>query len=103
MASYSRDYGVSDEPVVTIFVLISIISIFWTMNMTRGILTVGVTGMLYVVFLGAVAERARLHMLMSRIIRVYIGSALVMCGFGACAVFCGYGLMHRPRCSAQGV
>ena len=75
--------------VVTIFVLISIMSIFWTMNMTRGILTVGVTGMLYVVFLGAVAERARLHMLMSRIIRVYIGSALVMYGLALVQFFAG--------------
>ena len=75
--------------VVTIFVLISIMSIFWTMNMTRGILTVGVTGMLYAVFLGAVAERARLHMLMSRIIRVYIGSALVMCGLALVQFFAG--------------
>jgi hypothetical protein len=57
--------------VVTIFVLISIMSIFWTMNMTRGILTVGVTGMLYVVFLGAVGAGTTTYVNVSNYPRVY--------------------------------
>jgi D-alanyl-lipoteichoic acid acyltransferase DltB (MBOAT superfamily) len=80
--------------VVEVFVVISLLGLMWTMNLTRGILTAGVTGMLYGIFLGAMAERVRLKQLLPSIVRVYLYSALVMCGlaivqfFSICFNFC---------------
>ena len=75
--------------VVEVFVIISLLSLVWTMNLTRGILTVGVTGILYVIFLGAMAERVRVKRLLPKIVRIYLYSALVMCGLAVAQFFAG--------------
>lgn len=75
--------------VVEVFVVISLLGLMWTMNLTRGILTAGVTGMLYGIFLGAMAERVRLKQLLPSIVRVYLYSALVMCGLAIVQFFAG--------------
>lgn len=75
--------------VVGVLMLVSLASLLWTINLTRGVLTAGVTGMLFTVFLGAMAERGRLCQLMLKIIRVYLYSALAMCGVALVQFFAG--------------
>lgn len=62
------------------FVVLSVLSLLWTMNLTRGVLTVGVTGLLCLVFLGAMADQNRLKKLTPKIVKVYLWSAVAMCG-----------------------
>lgn len=72
-----------------LLIVLMTLSLYWTMNLTRGLLTVGVTGMLYVVYVGALAERVRITRLLPRIVRVYLYSALVVCGLAVVQFFAG--------------
>lgn len=58
----------------------SVATLFWSVNPTRSLLTSGIIGLLYLVFLGAVAERKRIAKLLPRLAKIYIVSALVMSG-----------------------
>lgn len=60
------------------FVGLSFVTLFWTPNLTRGILTLGLIGLLYLVFLAAVAEWKRLKKLLPDIATVLVASAVVM-------------------------
>lgn len=64
--------------VVGIFVLTSGVSIFWTSNIVRGLVTIGVIGLLYVVFLASLSDRDQLRRLIPLLFRLYIASALLM-------------------------
>ena len=75
--------------VVSLFVAVSALSLLWTVNQTRGLLTIGVTGMLYVIFLAAVAERRRLMKILPLIIRVYLWSTIIMCTLAMVQFFAG--------------
>jgi hypothetical protein len=60
------------------FVVISALSILWSSNQSRGILTLGVIGMLFLVFLASIAEQKRLVKLLPALTSIFIASALVM-------------------------
>ena len=63
---------------VEVFVLISLASLFWTLNLTRGVLTIGVMGLLYLVYLGMLAKKDRLAKLAPLLAKVYLASAVAM-------------------------
>lgn len=63
---------------VEVFVLISLASLFWTLNLTRGVLTIGVMGLLYLVYLGMLAKKDRLAKLAPLLAKFYLVSAVVM-------------------------
>jgi hypothetical protein len=60
------------------FVAIMALSLFWTPNITRGILTVGVAGLLLIVFLGSLMVRDRLKRLIPALTKLFLISAVVI-------------------------
>jgi hypothetical protein len=60
------------------FVGLSVLSLLWTQNFTRGVLTVGMLGLLYLVFLAVLAEQERLKKLLPLLGWVLVGSAVVV-------------------------
>lgn len=70
-------------------VIIALASLLWTANLTRGVLTVGVTGLLFLIFLAALAEKEDLGRMMPKIVRVYLWGALVMCALATVQFFAG--------------
>lgn len=71
------------------FVAVSLISLFWTPNLTRGILTLGVVGLLYLVFLAALAEQKRLKKLLPELATVLVVSAVIVSVFAFLQVIAG--------------
>lgn len=63
---------------VTSFVALLGLSLLWTPNLTRGLLTYGVLGTLYVIFLASITDAQRLIKLIPAITNIYIASAVVM-------------------------
>ncbi len=63
---------------VTLFVLFSGLSIFWSTNRTRGVLTLGVIGLLYAIFLGGIANILKLKKLLPTLARLLILTAIIM-------------------------
>lgn len=63
---------------VTTFVVVSVVSLLWTPNLNRGILTFGLLGVLYLVFLSAKANVAKLNRLIPALINLFIISAVFM-------------------------
>ena len=55
-------------------------TVLWSLNATRGFLTAGIIGVLYLIFLGFVARRQQLVKLAPRLIKLTVGSAVVMSG-----------------------
>lgn len=58
-----------------VFVVLSALSLLWTPNIKRGILTVGIVGLLYLVLLAALAERGRLKKLLPVLSKMLVISA----------------------------
>lgn len=63
---------------VTGFVVVSALSIIWSPDRTRGVLTLGVIGMLYLIFLAAFAAAGTLKKLLPALPRIFIGTAVLM-------------------------
>ncbi len=63
---------------VSVFMVVSGLSILWSANSKRGVLTFGVMGMLYLVFLATMAQKERFRALLPTLERVFIASAVVM-------------------------
>lgn len=63
--------------ILTAYVAWSAMTIVWSANRLRGVLTVGVLGLLYLIFLAAWAERAKLRQLIPIMANLMIGSAVV--------------------------
>ena len=63
--------------ILTAYVAWSAITIVWSVNRLRGVLTVGVLGLLYLIFLAAWAERAKLRQLIPIMANLMIGLAVV--------------------------
>lgn len=72
-----------------LFAVISSLSLFWTMNPVRGVLSVGVLGMLTFIFYGALALEGRFVKIVPKIVKVYIFSAVVACGLAIVQFFAG--------------
>lgn len=64
--------------IVTIFVLLATVGLLWGSNLTRGVLTIGVIGMLFVVFLASIAKAEQLKRSLPALARLVIVSAVVM-------------------------
>ena len=65
---------------VTGFVALSGISLFWTSNDTRGSLTYGVIGLLFAILLGAVAKAQDIKKITPQLVRVTLATACIMTG-----------------------
>jgi len=63
---------------VTSFVVVSGMSLLWTPNFTRGLLTFGVLGTVYLIFLASLADVKRLKKLIPAITNIFLASAVVM-------------------------
>lgn len=61
---------------VSTFVGLSLLTLLWTPNLTRGVLTAGLIGVLYVIFLAALVERDRLKKLLPVLSQLLVVSAL---------------------------
>lgn len=75
--------------IVGSFVLLSVVSLLWTPNLTRGVLTVGIVGLLYLIALAALAERERLKKLFPTLGAVLVGSAVVVSALSLLQVVAG--------------
>ena len=63
--------------ILTAFLLWSLLSIIWSPNRLRGVLTGGILGLVYLIFLAAWAERVRLRQLLPTLAKLLVGSAAV--------------------------
>ena len=71
------------------FFIISSISLLWTANLTRGILSTGILGMLLLVFLGALSLKKKFINLVPKIIKIYLISTFIICGLAVLQFFAG--------------
>jgi hypothetical protein len=60
------------------FILLGLISLAWTPNIIRGVLTVGVGGLLYIVLLACLARARELKQLLPALVKLYVVSAVAM-------------------------
>ena len=63
--------------ILTAFLLWSLLSIIWSPNRLRGVLTGGILGLVYLIFLAAWAERVRLRRLLPTLAKLLVGSATI--------------------------
>lgn len=75
--------------IVGSFVLLSALSLVWTPNLTRGILTVGIVGLLYLIVLATLAERERLKKLLPTLGTILVSSAVVVSVFSLLQIVAG--------------
>jgi hypothetical protein len=80
------------DPAVSLgstFVGLSVLSLLWTPNVTRGVLTVGIVGLLYLVLLAALAERERLKKLLPNLSKILVISAAAVSALAFLQVIAG--------------
>ena len=63
--------------ILTAFLLWSLLSIIWSPNRLRGVLTGGILGLVYLIFLAAWAERVRLRQLLPTLAKLLVSSAVI--------------------------
>ena len=80
---------VRSAQLVTFFVFVSAVSVLWSANATRGILTFGLIGVLYAIFLATIADQKRLRTIVPALSRILIFSAVVMSVLAFVQVFAG--------------
>ncbi|MDR0957099.1 MAG: O-antigen ligase family protein [Candidatus Nomurabacteria bacterium] len=61
------------------FVIWNLISLLWTENLTRGILTCGIVGILWLIFLATIVEKEKMRKILPALVKIFIASAVVMC------------------------
>lgn len=64
---------------ITIFAFWSILTALWSVNFLRGLLTAGIIGLIYLIFLAAWLERARLRKILPKMISLLIVTSVVAC------------------------
>lgn len=74
---------------VAAFILFAILSLTWTPNLTRGILTVGVAGLLLMIFMASWAIRDRIRKILPLLTRIFFISAVVVAGIAVIQLFAG--------------
>jgi hypothetical protein len=74
---------------VTFFVFVTAVSVLWSANATRGILTFGLVGVLYAIFLATIADQKRLRAIVPALTTIFIFSAVVMSVLAFVQVFAG--------------
>ena len=75
--------------IVSIFVLWSGLSLFWTANLLRGVLTFGIVGSLFLIFLAALSGRKKLQKILPALVKVLIVMAVAMSIFAWGQMFAG--------------
>lgn len=63
---------------VSLSVFYALATVVWSLNVARGVLTAGIIGVLYLIFLGFFARRQQLVKLAPRLIKLTVSSAVVM-------------------------
>ena len=63
----------------TVFVGWNGVSLLWTTNLTRGILTCGMIGIVYLIFLSMIAEREKILKILPALIKILTITTVVMC------------------------
>ena len=71
------------------FVLVCLISLFWTSNVVRGVLTCGIAGGLMLTLWGMLARPEGIRRLKSAIFRVFIAMSVLMSGVALVQFFAG--------------
>ena len=74
---------------ITAFTIWSGITVVWSVNQRRGILTFGVTGALYLIFLAIWSERERIRRLLPLLIKILLVSTTVVCVLALVQVVAG--------------
>lgn len=70
------------------FVLLAAVSLLWTPSWLRGLLTSGLIGIIYLIFLGLLAS-PNLKAMLPTLVRLTIAGALIMCAVGAAQFVAG--------------
>lgn len=86
-----RRYLLNDKYVwlATFFVVWTGLTVLWSPNPTRAVLTFGITGCLYLIFLAAMANRSKLSRQLSLLCRLLLISSLVVCGLALAQTVAG--------------
>lgn len=63
---------------VTAFVALSVLSLFWTPNIVRGVLTVGIVGLLWLVFLAALVELKKIQGIAPALAKLLVANGVFM-------------------------
>lgn len=74
---------------ITAFTVWSGITVVWSVNQRRGILTFGVTGALYLIFLAIWSERERIRRLLPLLVKILLVSTTVVCVLALVQVVAG--------------
>lgn len=88
------------------FVGLSCSSLLWTSDLTRGVLTAGIMGLLFIIFLASVAKADHLKQLLPLLGKVFIVTAVIMSLLSFIQLFAGIWLGHQqpllcPGCTAN--
>jgi len=62
---------------VSLFVVLSMLSLFWTVNPLRGVLTCGIIGILWLIFLGILARKQQISKLLAGFFKVVVTSSVL--------------------------
>lgn len=63
----------------TVFIIWTGLTVLWSPNLTRGVLTFGITGILYLIFLASYVQRVKLKWQLPTMVKLLIGSSVVAC------------------------
>lgn len=84
------------------FVVLGFLSLVWTDNFTRGFLTAGIIGLLFAVFLAALAERKRFNKLLPALTKLFITVTLGMCVLALVQIIAGIWLARSSALLCAG-
>lgn len=84
------------------FVLLSLVSLVWTANFTRGFLTAGIIGLLFLVLLAGLSEQKKLAKLAPALAKLFVVSALVMCVLALVQIIVGVWLARSTALLCAG-
>ena len=80
-----------------LFLLWSALSIIWSANRTRGVLVVGITGVLYLILLALWAYRTQVRRLLPTLTRILLITTMVMCLWGLVQFIGGIWQVNRQN------
>lgn len=75
-----------------LLLLFTTVSLFWTPNLVRGVLTVGVLGIIYLIYLAVIAEKERIRNISPALIKITLLSSIVISTLAIAQMFLGIGL-----------
>lgn len=84
------------------FVALSLLSLAWTPNFTRGFLTAGIIGLLFLVLLSVLAEHKRFNKLIPTLTKLLIATTLVVCMLALVQIVAGIWLARSSALLCAG-